>query len=75
MFLINLNIGVARIFDWGEGGPNMQQVRHQKFSKKLFWVKDTVEVGSEAGAWAARNRDFAKRENLNLKLIFFIKNV
>ena len=76
MFLINLNIGVARIFDWGEGSPNMQWVRHQKFSKKnFFWVKDTEQLGSEPGAWAARNRDFAKRENLNPKLILFLKNV
>ena len=45
------------------------------FEKNFFGVKDTVELGSEPGAWAARNRDFAKRENLNLKLILFIKNV
>ena len=45
------------------------------FEKNFFWVKDTVELWSELGALAARNRDFAKRENLNPKLILFIKNV
>ena len=66
MFLINLNIGVARIFDWG-GPKYAMNTPSEIFEKTFFWVKDTVELGSEAGAWAARNRDFGKRKNLNPK--------
>ena len=75
MFLINLNIGVVKIFDWGEGAQICNEYAIRNFRKNFIGVKDTVELGSGAGAWAARNRDFAKGENLNPKLIFCIKNV
>ena len=59
----------------GRGAQICNEYAIRNFRKNFFWVKDTVELGSEPGAWAARNRDFAKRENLNPKLILFIKNV